>query len=477
MGSPTLAAFSLALTAINAHWADDRFSAINYPNHKNAVKALIYLQQAPLHLTTHDCLLASLVVLPQNDHWWECLVDRLEQTHNWTISAATPIAWVIIAFVFTIIDSSTNLGSLTSYSGGVGSIWLWLVAIVVGWLWIPFSSHDKLKSAIDKAKDLAFVAADDPSTDDVGDPPNADGPRNIYPPRRAYDVSGIQAIRMSEKAEVFTRDATRAAPVFNYARFWEWWCTVEMIARAFERADGNAKDHAPVDRDKEWVLPEDRHTVIHSDNRTGTARQVQEYCGFPVQGGEEPTRALPSGVWKRVFIASVFALGLQWGATGSAAMIMILTPTTGLGCRSGAFVLYGVVSTMIWLTLLLSSYLAHFAQTRCNYGIPRSRFNSVAVAKGLATFLRRLSTLAASCNAIWIVMACVFQFSEFYSTCYCNSSVIGRGTQRAYITITAAGDVYHNTKAKLIGSFVFNGGWIILFLSFLHLMLHETNSS
>ena len=480
VGSPTLAAFSLALTAVNTRWANDRFSGIKYPNHEKAVKALICLQQVPLRLTTHDGLLASLIVLPENDRWWECLVDRLEHSHTWTIAAAASMAWVIIAFVFAVVDSFINVENLLSEGQGVGSLWLWLVPVVIGWLWIPFSSYDKLRTAIDKANDLAIVAASDvpPQADiGVGDSPNADGSRNTHPQSRAYDVSRIQAVRMSEKTEVLTEDVARTAPVFNYARTWEWWCIVETIARAFEHADENAGNHVPVSCGKKWVPPGDRHIAIHSDNRTGTIGQVQAYCGFTAQREEEPLRPLPSGVWKRLFVASVFALGLQWGTTGSAVMTMMLTPTTGLGCRSGSYILYGIISTVIWLTLLLSSCLAHYAKARRYYNRRRSNFNSVTVAQGLATFLRRLSILAASCNTFWVILVCVFEFSNLYSTCYCNSSVLGRGVQRAYNIIIIAGHGYGNTRAAWAGGFVFAGGCAVLYLFFLSLMLEPHHNA
>ena len=356
---------------------------------------------------------------------------------------------------------------------------MWLVPIIVGWLWIPPSSYEKLRTAIDKANDLAFVAAPDGllQVDGVWDSPNTDGSCNTHPPRRAYNVSHIQAIRMSERTEVFTRDMARTGPVFNYARVWEWWCIIEMIARAFEHADQNAENHIPVDRNKEWVLPGDRGIAVHRDNRTGTIGQVQAYCGFPVQGEEEPVRPVPSGVWKRILIASVFALGLQWGTTGSGAMIMILTPTTGLGCRSGSFLLYGIVSTMIWSTLLLSSQLAHYAKVRHDYGIPRSGLNTITVAEGLATFLRRLSVFAAGCNSLWIILVCLFEFSNLYSTCYCNSSVLGRGVQRAYSLVIATGHDYHSTRVAWTGGFVFAGGCAGLYLFFLSLMVEPSHDT
>ena len=75
VGSPTLAAFSLALTAVNTRWAYDRLSAIKHHNHKNAARALIYLQQVPLRITTRDGLLASPILLPENDGWWVTLAQ------------------------------------------------------------------------------------------------------------------------------------------------------------------------------------------------------------------------------------------------------------------------------------------------------------------------------------------------------------------------------------------------------------------
>jgi len=456
VGSPTLAAFSLALTALNTRWAYNRFSSIDYPNARNAAKALVYLQQAPLHITTRDGLLASLIVLPENDEWWDCLVDRLEQTHTWTVATATSIAWVIIAFVFTIVDSFMNLGKNVNSTGqGVGTLWLWLIPIVVGWLWIPVCSHDKLKAAVDRANDLAFKA------------------NNAGAPTRVYDTLRIQPFGVSESTEALTRDAARTAPVFNYARIWGWWRIVEMIAQAFEHAGEQAGEHVPVNGSGQWVLPRDKYSTAQPENRTGTVQQVRAYCGFP---GEAPVQSVPPGEWTRAFIASVFALGLQWGITGSAVITVVFTPTTGLGCRSGSYILYGIVSTMIWLALLLSSYLAHCAETWCS-GVPDPGFNSANLAKGLATFLRRLSVFAAGCNALGIVLICVFQFSNFYSTCYCNSSVLGRGSKAAYSILATGNFGYDQMKGGWIGGVVLAGGCVFMFLFFLHLVLESSHNA
>ena len=384
------------------------------------------------------------------------------------------MAWVIIAFILATIDSLTNVESLHSSGKAIGSLWLWLIPVVVGWLWIPFSSYEKLRTAIDRANDLAILAASDgPLKPDIGveDSPSIDGSRKYHPQSRAYDLSRIQAFRMSDKREVLDGDVARTSPMFNYARTWEWWCIVEMVAQAFEHADRNAESHTPVDLGRGWVQPKDRRTAIHRDNRTGTIEQVQAYCGFTAQGKEGPERPLPSGAWERIFVASVFALGLQWGTTGSGIVIAVFTPTTGLGCRSGSYILYGTISTIIWLTLVLSSYLAHCAKAWRRYSYRRSGFDSVTVTRGLATFLRRLSILAASCNSIWIIIVCIFEFSNVYSTCYCNSSVLGRGVQHAYNLIITTGHDYGHTRAAWAGGFLFAGGCAALYLLFLSLMV------
>ena len=40
VGSPTLAAYSLALTVLNGRWIARRFGSFNYPNTRNAVRIL-----------------------------------------------------------------------------------------------------------------------------------------------------------------------------------------------------------------------------------------------------------------------------------------------------------------------------------------------------------------------------------------------------------------------------------------------------
>jgi len=164
VGSPTLAAYSLALTVLNGRWIAQRFAEYRYPNVRNAIHILSSLQQSPLKVETKDGLLASLIVLPQNDEWWSELIVWINYTHTWSISAVNNIAWVVVAYIFTLIDSF--IGGVTNFinSNGqaVGSLWLWLLPIVIGWLQIsPKCDSKRLSSAIERANKIAHFATDE----------------------------------------------------------------------------------------------------------------------------------------------------------------------------------------------------------------------------------------------------------------------------------------------------------------------------
>ena len=82
VGSPTLAAYSLTLTVLNSRWVTRRFARYTYPNSRNAIRILSSLQQSPIRVVKEGGLLASLIVLPQNDEWWTELYEWIDYTHT-----------------------------------------------------------------------------------------------------------------------------------------------------------------------------------------------------------------------------------------------------------------------------------------------------------------------------------------------------------------------------------------------------------
>jgi hypothetical protein len=313
LGSPTLAAYSLALTVLNGRWIAQLFSTYKYPNVRSAVRILSSLQQSALRVNTDvdDVLLASLIMLPQNDKWWEELVVWLEYPHTWSTSAATSIAWVIIAYVFTIIDyfsqDSRSLYTNGPGVGSIGSLWLWLLPIVIGWLQIsPKCDSTRLDQAVARANSIAYVA------------------NSTSQPIKATDISKKHAISISELDEA-RLDECSTPPIYNYARFLPWVQTVVAVSNAFGIICERDHHHDPV-VGTEW---RDRNSA---GGDALTALQVKNYS-LPRPGSlyhhPRNKRGLDSSALSRMFIASALALTLQWGTTGAAVIIIWFTPTVG----------------------------------------------------------------------------------------------------------------------------------------------------
>jgi len=136
VSSPTLAAYYATLTVLNGRWLARRFSHISYTNAYQALRILNSLQQSPLQITNEGSLLSSLIILPENDKRWNDLMDRLDYTHIWSISASTAIAWVFYRVYinsYRILyqrDGWTFRRRCIRWAGG-WKCWLWLLPIAI----------------------------------------------------------------------------------------------------------------------------------------------------------------------------------------------------------------------------------------------------------------------------------------------------------------------------------------------------------
>jgi hypothetical protein len=137
--------------------------------------------------------------------------------------------------------------------------------------------------------------------------------------------------------------------------------------------------------------------------------------------------------------------------------------SSGLGCRSGSYVLYGALSTICWMILVLSSFLSYYSITAV------SQSTSALLARRLSIILRRIGKIAASINAIWIIVSCLFQFSNFYNRCYCNSCVISKGANA--FNVISMGDL-SGMKAAWIGGAYLASGCAIVFVVFVFVFIH-----
>lgn len=356
LGSPTLAAFSLALTILNRRWISRRFSKCTFPNARNAVDVLIGLQQAPLRVSSDNAaylmssegdallapsedatLLASLVVLPQNDRWWRELIERLDSPHTWSVSSIASIAWVTTAYVFTVVDWFTGEFAENPSSAGqaVGALFLWLLAVVVGWLLLsPKCDEGRLEDAMDRANKLLYVATD------TGVVPA----RELPDGRRAMTLDFN--IDEDDPIAVLRTDERNTAPIYNYARFLPWVQSVETVFASFQAASIRCQQRESVDRREKWIDVEDDEKP-DMRNRMGSSSQVTKYCSMASLRLPVKRSRWGPNVVSRIVTASLLALLLQWGTVGGAVIVVYYTPTVGESLELSASVSFRLTNIRV----------------------------------------------------------------------------------------------------------------------------------
>ncbi|KAG2157267.1 hypothetical protein DEU56DRAFT_975432 [Suillus clintonianus] len=418
IGSPVLSGYSLFVTLLNSRWINRRFSqAVDYPNSHLALSIVSNLQQVPLRLHSDRTRFPSLVVLPENDSWWKHFSELVNYTHMWSIASAIAIAWVVVAYILSIANSQSDVYTNFAQAGGeaTSSMWLWLIPIVVGWLQLsPKCDFNRLQSAYDLADRHTRTRMEDAP---IGTPPAS--------------AQGALIITAQED-DVMSPDELLTPPQRLSS-----WCT--------KAASGKAKSRTPVNLGSEWVESDDFKS-IHPSNRRGSLQEITAYCA-------QPDRTWRShwapGVFTRMALASCASLALQWGTAGGAFIVEWFTPTTGMGCRSLSYLIYGAVSTIIWMMLLISSILTHYSAA-----YSRQASLSARIAMAFSHCLRRMGKLLAIANTIWVTLTCIIQYSGFYDTCFCNSSMISRGRAAAYVTIIETTAQAALAKAAWIGALV-----------------------
>ena len=151
VGSPALAAYSLMVTSFNARMVYKRANRIKHEEKADVARALVALQQTPLDLTTDPRLLESM---PVDNKWRHEILERLNERNSWSPTTGSSVAWVLVAFVFTLIDSFVSLNDTNdSRSEGlaVGTVWLWLLCLAIGWRWVPTFPSGAVNAALRRA--------------------------------------------------------------------------------------------------------------------------------------------------------------------------------------------------------------------------------------------------------------------------------------------------------------------------------------
>ncbi|KAG2050575.1 hypothetical protein BDR06DRAFT_974467 [Suillus hirtellus] len=457
IGSPTLAGYSLFITLLNSRWITRRFDLLNdHPNSRSALSILSSLQQVPLRLHPDRERLPSLI-LPETD-WWKCLAEFVDYTHTWSIASATSIAWVIVAYILTVANSLSNVyANVQSNGEATGSMWLWLIPIVVGWLQLsPKCDFERLQAAYDRADRHSMHI----------------GTKDIRHGVGALPASSRRALAITAKEnDVMSPDELFTPPVFNYSRSLRWAFTAETVFTVFKEdleasekvhshlpvcgSDGNeCGTNDPTDHIETVQYINTKQDNYDKKDRRGSLQHSVMYCAEP-DGMQGQCSHWAPGVFTRMFIASCASLALQWGTVGAAFVVGWFTPTTKIGCRSLGYLLYGAISTI----------LAHSAAAD-----PRRASLSTRVALAFSHILRWTGKFFAILNFFLAIMASVFQYSNFYDRCFCNSSVFSRGGA-AYDVIIETTAQAAQAKAAWIGALVLACTSASAFLGILNLLL------
>ena len=89
----------------------------------------------------------------------------------------------------------------------------------------------------------------------------------------------------------------------------------------------------------------------------------------------------------------------------------------------------------------------------------------------LSIIFRYLGKVLATFNATWILLACMFQFTNFYDRCYCNSSVFWL-RNHAYNVISIGNDDLSALKDTWIGGAFMAAGSAIVYVLFIYVYIN-----
>lgn len=124
------------------------------------------------------------------------------------------------------------------------------------------------------------------------------------------------------------------------------------------------------------------------------------------------------------------------------------TPTVGLGCHSGSYLIYGLASTVAWLTLTFSATLSN----RWSFQTESKGTKPHCVLGPLAVITRLAGKSLAAANAIFLVITSVFQFTGIYDTCWCNACIPSLGPEAGWVVLFAsAAEIAAASKGAWIG--------------------------
>ena len=177
-----------------------------------------------------------------------------------------------------------------------------------------------------------------------------------------------------------------------------------------------------------------------------------------------------------------------WGI--ATRLVLCLTSTRanvlqGLGCRSGSYLIYGVLGTFAWLLLVASMLFSHAAMLRYqhvhtvnphvdlsknskrNGNYKRSLSHSFLCVAAITT--RVLGKFIVTVNALWLVASSLFEYAGLYETCWCLTDYPGLGKAGWVVIFKTAKDLADDAQTYWIGGVILSAGVNMLAFGFFYL--------
>ncbi|KAF8145364.1 hypothetical protein K438DRAFT_1630253 [Mycena galopus ATCC 62051] len=415
VGSPALATYSLALTAFNRGYIATNFRRLRemvkrdthrrYRYMDERISAATFIlqesQQCPMRANQRNGELASLIALSDREQFWKSAAKDLKNTRRgFTYSF---LAQVILAFVTYVISFSQivhdDLGSVNDgLQFASSSVWSWIAQSTMNDTsdipLLPLLStatgdqDEEISRTNSNSTLLSPVIA-------ISDAPELDHVVTL-PTWLGMDVRG---------------DERREGPIFNYARILTWFAFAKHVESGFESAVEEFRAQRPIPTTAQDAAARCR-LELHKDLPAFTAWS-----------------RIPRAAIQHMFWAGFLALFLQWGTTGAAIFIWytfqfkdLLTPASGVGCRSGSYLIYGVAATISWLLLVFSNLVSHALMQRLEQN-PR-RKGGVGILGGVAVLSRIVGKAIAIANAAWLIASSVLEEIGTFETCWCKACAV-----------------------------------------------------
>lgn len=216
------------------------------------------------------------------------------------------------------------------------------------------------------------------------------------------------SLELEEQAEVtqtFVRffdprgDEKRRGPTFNYARVFTYCQVIRTFEHTLQSTMQKISNRETCQGANNAEPPQGQDFLKQLD---GHAEQIESYCGlgrtnYHIHAYPE-WHEVPVFIWKGIAFSAGLSVYLQWGTTGAAMMIAYLTPTVGLGCRSGSYMIYGAAATVSWFLLAISSLFSHSAMLRHQREMQKFRLTADSAAHTPSDGARNINGTHAQAN-------------------------------------------------------------------------------